>query len=87
MNHDQNKLHAAHARLLELARQYRSGVLCIDEYVIAVAQVGRKLPRLEGGLIDPATGLRYDSTDVDPRVDGYNPEFLGAKPPKAGEDY
>ena len=23
----------------------------------------------------------------DPRIDGYNVEFLGAKPPKAGEDY
>lgn len=23
----------------------------------------------------------------DKRIDGYNPEFLGAKPPKAGEDY
>lgn len=23
----------------------------------------------------------------DPRIDGFNPEFLGAKPAKAGEDY
>ena len=24
---------------------------------------------------------------IDRRIDGYNPEFLGAKPARAGEDY
>lgn len=28
-----------------------------------------------------------DKKPVDPRIDGYNVEFLGAKPPRAGEDY
>lgn len=26
-------------------------------------------------------------SEADRRIDGYNPEFLGAKPAKAGEDY
>lgn len=25
--------------------------------------------------------------DTDPRIDGYNVEFLGAQPPRCGEDY
>ena len=28
-----------------------------------------------------------DALIEDPRIDGYNPEFFGAKPAKVGEDY
>jgi hypothetical protein len=30
---------------------------------------------------------QYNAAAVDRRIDGYNPEFLGAKPARAGEDY
>lgn len=36
---------------------------------------------------EPQWGGPKKKKPIDRRIDGYNPEFLGAKPAKAGEDY
>lgn len=49
--------------------------------------VKRSEALLEAERIQAKFGLGWSLVDEDPRIDGLNVEFQGAKPAKQGEDY
>lgn len=81
----QTQLNTLHNDTMYYIQMYASGLITLLELTNHINYIGTATKELKiDNLIDPATGLSITSWKHDAP---FNPQFLGAQPARANEDY